>query len=376
MSPLSDAQRAIVNDLGRSLCVTSGAGCGKTSVLVERYIRFLDEDLALGLERLAAITFTENAAAEMRQRIRQACRSRMVDARRRGDTRAQAVWRDRYWGVDVASIDTIHAFCGGLLRRYAIEAGVDPHFALMDEAEATLLADDLVRRTVEELLDADDADLLAVLEHYSLAEARDLLADVLKERREVLQRVAAPVMDRSDAEILRRPRAGRGGIRLGGPAPVAGLAGGGPGRGDSGTEFRQAGRQDRNLAGRGGRNPGAPRAGRGRASLALAAAQELTAAIDLRGGSAKAWPSADALAAVKAALKTLRDSCKDVLKDLVAYDDQTERRHLALARAFYRTARRVIAAYQAAKAEVSAFDFEDLQIRARDLLRQRAARPG
>ena len=343
---------------------------------MERYIRFLDQDLALGLERLAAITFTENAAAEMRQRIRQACRSRMADARTRGDTKALAVWRDRYWGVDVASIDTIHAFCGGLLRRYAIEAGVDPHFALLDEAEATLLADDLVRRTVEELLDADDADLLAVLEHYSLAEAREPPG-----RRPQGATRGPPARGRAGHGPRRRgdparPRAGRGGIRLGGAAPVAGLAGGGPGRGDSGTEFRQAGRQDRDLAGRRDRESWAACGGRGRAAW--------------RWRRPRNWPKQSTCAEAaprrgrqpmpsppsRPPSKTLRDSCKDVLKDLVAYDEETERRHLALARAFYRTAQRVIAAYQAAKAEVSAFDFEDLQIRARDLLRQRAARPG
>ncbi len=104
--------------------------------------------------------------------------------------------------------------------------------------------------------------------------------------------------------------------------------------------------------------------------LALATAQELAGAINLKGGSAKAWPAPALLTFVKESLKTLRDSCREVLKGLVAYDDATERRHLTLARAFYRTAQRVIAAYQAAKDEQSAFDFEDLQIRARDLLRR------
>jgi ATP-dependent helicase/nuclease subunit A len=368
MSRLSPAQRAIVDDLSHSLCVTSGAGCGKTSVLVERYIRFLDEDLELGLDRLAAITFTENAAAEMRQRIRQACRTRMTEARGRGDAKAAGVWQDRYWDVDTASIDTIHAFCGGLLRRYAIEAGIDPHFALLDEAESTLIVDDLIRRTVEELLDDDNADLLAVLEHYSLIEVRDLLADVLKERREVLQRVAAPVMAKSDTEILRGlaravDEAAAAALRqwMARPDVTEAVAVLGRSRGDAGDKIENVRAAAVGILGR------LPKARTG--SLALAAAQELTAAINLKGGSAKKWPSAEALAEAKAALKTIRETCQKVVDDLVPYDEEAERRHLALARAFYRTSEQIIAAYQTSKTERPAFDFEDLQIHARDLLK-------
>jgi hypothetical protein len=157
VSPLTSAQRAIIDDTGANRCVTSGAGCGKTRVLVERYIRFLEEDLGLDLARLAAITFTDAAAAQMRDRIRKACRRHVEETRKAGDTRAVQAWIERYWDVDVAPIDTIHAFCGGLLRRYAIEAGVDPNFALLDEAEATFLVEEIVRRAIEGTLTKADA---------------------------------------------------------------------------------------------------------------------------------------------------------------------------------------------------------------------------
>ena len=368
MSPLTGAQLGIVSDIGTSLCVTSGAGCGKTSVLVARYIQYLREDLALGLERLAAITFTENAAAEMRQRIREACRREMADARHAGNTRRLAAWRNRYWDVDVAPIDTIHSFCGGLLRRYAIEAGLDPNFSLLDEAASVLMRGDVVRRTIEELLDADDADLLAVLEHYDLGPAGDLLAQMVAENREVLHRVAAPVMKRSDEEILRKLKqaveeAAMAALRqwLALPAmtqAAAVLAGNAGSKSDKIEGVRAAAVEilERLRRARTG-------------GLALAAAQELAGAINLRGGSAKAWPSGESFAAVKESLETIRDGCNEVLKGLVAFDETTERRHLALARAFYRTSLRLMAAYEAAKAEESALDFEDLQILARDLLR-------
>ena len=375
MSPLTAAQLDIIADTHANRCVTSGAGCGKTSVLVERYIRFLEEDLALGLARLAAITFTDAAAAQMRDRIRKACRRHVEDARKAGDTRAVQTWLERYWDVDVASIDTIHAFCGGLLRRYAIEAGVDPNFALLDEAESTFLVEDIVRRTIEGTLAKADAapdeaatDLLTVLEHFTLDQARENLAVILREEREVLQRVAAPVMARSDEEILRNLKTAVGEMTLtllrgAAQTPAAKKAvetaarlSGKPG--DTLEEMRRAALDEvQRLAT--ARN----------ADQATAAAQRLVALINARPRSAKQWPSQEDFDAVKAALATLKKAVKSALEEVPAFDPDAEARHLALARAFYRTSLRAIEAYQAAKQARSTLDFEDLQIRARDLLR-------
>jgi ATP-dependent helicase/nuclease subunit A len=396
VSPLTSAQRAIIDDTGANRCVTSGAGCGKTRVLVERYIRFLEEDLALGLERLAAITFTDAAAAQMRDRIRAACRSHIDEARkvaagdstgRAGDLRRTEAWLARYWDVDVAPIDTIHAFCAALLRRYAIEAGVDPGFSLLDDARATFLVQDVVRRTMEEILGQAGAspggaaapgapgtpgeaaaDLLAVLEHFSLDQAREVLAALVQEKREVLQRVAAPVMARSDGEILRdlcrtvdektfqalREIAEGAAFR---DAVAACERSRGP-AGDRREDARAAAMDGvrRLLAAR-------------NAKTAREAAEQIVGSVNLRGGSAKQWPSREDFDAAGKALGAIRDALEETLDALPAYDEDLDRRHLAVARSLYRTAARAIAAYEAAKREQSALDFEDLQIRARDLLK-------
>jgi len=366
LDKLTPAQRAIVTDLHTSLCVTSGAGCGKTRVLVERYIQFLENDLKLGLERLAAITFTEMAAAEMRDRIRQACRRKIDEVR--GDAVALEVWLGRYWGVDTAAIDTIHGFSAALLRRYPIEAGVDPGFAMLDEGESALLLEDTVRRTMESLLEADNADLLKVLEHFDLVAAREILGEIVQEKREVLDRVAAPAFAHSDDEILRdlKNAAGECTVRLIRQAVDA-------------PEFREA---VRTLEGNSGRPTDRREQTRATAleqvarlaaprtpDLAVAAAQALADAINLRGGSAKAWPSAEAFDAAKQALTFLRESMREALDQAPQFVEAVEREHLALARALFRTARAAIDAYEAAKARESALDFEDLQIRARNLLK-------
>jgi len=392
VSPLTPRQLDIVSDIGASRCVTSGAGCGKTRVLVERYVRFLEEDLALGLERLAAITFTDAAAAEMRDRIRAACRRHVEEAQPpalAGDIAVSIprqcrgltgqIWLNRYWDVDCAPIDTIHAFCSSLLRRYAIEAGVDPNFSLLDETAATFLVEDVVRRLMEETLgradaapgaapDAASADLLAVLEHFSLDQARDILATVLREKREVLHRVAGPVLARSDDEILRGLR------RAADEALLAALR---EALSDApATDALQAcerfagGPDDLAEAARAAILDAVRRIGKARTAAAARQAAADVAAVNLRGGSARQWPSADALKHVKAALGTLKKAIKDVLEKTPEFQEDLERRHLALARALFATAGRAMAAYEAAKRDRSALDFEDLQILARDLLRQ------
>jgi len=366
MSHLTDDQRKIVENLSASLCVTSGAGCGKTSVLVARYIHFLEQDLALPLQQLAAITFTENAAAQMRDRIRSACRSQVEAARRVADRRRMEIWLARYWDVDIAPIDTIHSFCSALLRRYPIEAGVDPAFALLDEAEATFLRQDVVAAQFEDLLERQDADLMAVLEHLSLDQARDTVAEIVGEKREVLRRVAGPVMQHSDAEILAGTKEAIGTLawRLlrecvaahGFSDAVRVLQGTAGPAGERREEARrQALAQMQRLA----------------KARTVAIAQEAAAAIlavNLKGGSHTKWPSKDAFDDAGRAIKTIRDMLARATKSLPAFDEETERRHVGLARAFYRTACRMVDAYEAAKREQSALDFEDLQIRARDLL--------
>jgi len=338
-APLTPAQQEAVADLGRNWCVTSGAGCGKTRVLVERYIRFLEADLELPLERLAAITFTEMAAAEMRDRIRRACRDRLEEARSAGDAVRIERWLQRYWDVDVAPIHTIHGFCAAILRRFPIEAGVDPNFEMLDEAAADLLLRDVVCRTVEELLEAEDADVLAMLEHYDLKRGREVLAEIVGPHREVLRRVAEPVMARSDAEILKDLKQRSDALVREACEEV--LA-------DAGVVRALA--DLRKFSGKAGDKREAIRlqmleavdriAGARTADVATAALEALLA-IHLRGGSAKHWPSAEALQTVTDATKILKDAFKEVNDDLPVFDEAVERQHLAVARAMFRTARRV-----------------------------------
>src|SRR5579875_1429831 len=106
------------------LLLDAGAGSGKTSVLVERFARAVHED-GIDVGQILTITFTEKAAAELRERIR-------LRLREAGDDEAARA-------TEGAWISTIHSFCARLLRTHALGAGLDPEFVVLDEREAAPL---------------------------------------------------------------------------------------------------------------------------------------------------------------------------------------------------------------------------------------------
>ncbi len=371
MSPdaqLTPEQRAVVTGLRRNFCVTSGAGCGKTRVLVERYLHYLDEDLALPLERLAAITFTENAAAEMRERIRQACRARIADARRRNQPRELERWLSRYWDVDVAPIGTIHGFCGSLLREWPVEAAVDPNFSVLDEPAAALLAEDAVGGCVERLLDADDEAVGTVLEHFDLRTLRETLTEIVRQKRDDLRRVVGPALVRSDEEVLAELRT-KLAERLRAALDEA-LSREEVSEAIRTIETVRGDAEDKLEAVRAAAAERLDRLRRARtADMAAREAKWISLNVRLNVGSVKRWGSKDALAEAKDALGQVREALRGALKASPAFDEDVERQHLSLARALYRVASRAVEDYSEAKRQRSALDFEDLQIGARDLLR-------
>jgi ATP-dependent helicase/nuclease subunit A len=118
------------------LLLDAGAGSGKTSVLVERFVRAVLED-GVAVESILTITFTEKAAAEMRDRIRARLRELGAD--------------DAARATEGAFISTIHGFCARALRAHALTAGIDPLFTVLDEPEAGRLADAAFGEALEDL---------------------------------------------------------------------------------------------------------------------------------------------------------------------------------------------------------------------------------
>ncbi len=133
----TDEQQQAVERRQGALLLSAGAGSGKTSVLVERFVRsVLDDGIAPG--RILAITFTERSAGELAERIR----ARLLELGRR------ELARD----TEAAFIGTFHGFCARILRAQAPQAGLDPAFAVLDEALAGRLRLDAFRTALARFL--------------------------------------------------------------------------------------------------------------------------------------------------------------------------------------------------------------------------------
>ncbi len=152
--PLTPVQRMAL-DSQRNIAVTASAGAGKTATLVERYIELLRQHPEIGVRQVLAITFTQKAAAEMRERIAR----RLADALDQ-DLPEPERQRLRQIRADLpaARISTIHSFCTALLREYPIEADVDPAFAVLEGVDAAQLRQQAVRQTLASLARARDSD--------------------------------------------------------------------------------------------------------------------------------------------------------------------------------------------------------------------------
>jgi ATP-dependent helicase/nuclease subunit A len=109
----------------KSMVVTAGAGTGKTYVLVRKYIDLLKTQ-GVGVPQILALTFTDKAAAEMKERIRAEI------LKQEGQQ-----WEKACEDFMIAPVQTFHSFCAQVLREFPIEAGLEPGFAVLDEQQAS-----------------------------------------------------------------------------------------------------------------------------------------------------------------------------------------------------------------------------------------------
>ncbi|MFD1408970.1 UvrD-helicase domain-containing protein [Kroppenstedtia eburnea] len=147
---MTPEQVQAVHSLDTDCIVSAGAGSGKTRVLVERYLTILDRHRSEPdcVDGIVAITFTEKAATEMKDRIRLGIRQRMEAARVRGEDEEVACWYRFLISAERIRVSTIHSFCTTLLREHPVEADVDPAFGVLDEREAGLLLREAVLETL------------------------------------------------------------------------------------------------------------------------------------------------------------------------------------------------------------------------------------
>ncbi len=128
------ARDAIRKCLDENMVVEAGAGTGKTTSLVERIVALIATEKARSIGGIAAITFTEAAAAELRSRIGERLERVGSDPNRQQVERLRC--ERAVADLDQASIQTLHSFAGSLLRERPLEAGLPPGFGIRDEIES------------------------------------------------------------------------------------------------------------------------------------------------------------------------------------------------------------------------------------------------
>jgi ATP-dependent helicase/nuclease subunit A len=302
-TPLNDEQLQAVEATG-SVFVSAGAGTGKTSVLVERYVRAVC-DRGIDVESILVITYTRKAAGELRSRIRSALRTRD-----RPDLARE---------LDGAWISTIHGFCSRLLRTYPFAVGLDPRFRELEDSGAAVLRGEAFERALGSFCSSGDPERLRLLATYRANGLRRMLTGVYETLRSAGRELVL--------ELGERPGLADAVERLLSEAAVLAAD-------ESGTPTQ-----------------------RQNASEVLRVVTEGSpperlvdlSAFQCRGARAASFEHARK-AAERAGLEELAAHDRDLLQELLE---------------------RFAEEYEAAKRRESAIDFEDLQLAARDLLRDR-----
>lgn len=158
----TEEQRLAIDTRDKTLLVSAAAGSGKTATLTERIISsLLDEKNPKDISSLLVVTFTNAAAAELRERIGTA----LTEAIRAGKG---SLVRQLHL-LPLASICTIDSFCASVLRENAERVGINPNFRIADEAEAELLLLSVLEGLVDEIYEGQRPDIATPKEFSELS---------------------------------------------------------------------------------------------------------------------------------------------------------------------------------------------------------------
>lgn len=145
MAKWTSEQQKVIDTRDRNILVSAAAGSGKTAVLVERIIkRITDDKNPLDIDRLLVVTFTNAAAAEMRERVLKAIENELAKNPENAHLQRQQAF------INNANITTIHSFCLGLVKEHFNDVDLDPSVKVADEGEMALLRSDVAKEVIEE----------------------------------------------------------------------------------------------------------------------------------------------------------------------------------------------------------------------------------
>lgn len=156
---LTKNQKIAIAHNDGDLIVSASAGSGKTMVMINRIIRLVKEKKAT-VKQILAMTFTESAAAEMKEKLVQALTEEYSQT---GD---KSLLKE-IGNVAVADISTVHSFCSRLIRNYFFISGVSPDYSVADDKSALEYKSEAVNAVIKDMYERKDAEELKVASRYS-----------------------------------------------------------------------------------------------------------------------------------------------------------------------------------------------------------------
>ena len=177
------------------ICVTAGAGSGKTTVLVDRYLEILRK-ADVSPEKIVAITFTDKAAAEMKGRIIQ----------KLNEPENRDIRRKYLEQMNTAPISTVHAFCSRILREFPFQANVPANFSILQGIDQKLLLQQTIKNTLKEIATNPDdehySELRNSLQRYGNRKKLVDLFSNMVEKRELVENLVVNVYSNSTDQQL------------------------------------------------------------------------------------------------------------------------------------------------------------------------------
>lgn len=169
----TDKQLKAITTSGCNVLVSAAAGSGKTAVLVQRIIEKITATDGPDVDRLVVVTFTKAAAAEMKQRIREALDKLLVEQPENDRLLRQITL------VHNAPITTIDSFCLNIVRNYFTDIDIDPGFRTADEGEIKLLENDVMEDMLEEYYAKKDEAFYDFVDAYGSGRNDSNIVDII-----------------------------------------------------------------------------------------------------------------------------------------------------------------------------------------------------
>ena len=195
----------------KNILVAAAAGSGKTAVLVERIKGLILEDHC-PIDRMLIVTFTNAAAAEMKEKIYRSLNEAVekLAAAREGDLSEKekeklAFLKKQLHGVSLAQISTFHAFALEIIRRYFYVIQAEPNFRICDDTQQTLLRGEAMDELLEELFDEGEERFFSFLKAYSGDRNENRFRDMVDKVYDTIQSLPEPYLWLEEkVEALRR----------------------------------------------------------------------------------------------------------------------------------------------------------------------------